>query len=64
MVEQGKDGARNPAGFPALCAAALFFGFFFFIFFAMVAAVLPGGKVKERGIYRCRSTIHGGTLPW
>jgi hypothetical protein len=29
MVEQGKDGARNPAGFPALCAAALFFGFFF-----------------------------------
>ena len=63
MMEQGKDGARNPAGFPTLCAAALFFfGFFRFLYY--------GGrdssswrKVKERGIYRCQSTIHGDTLP-
>jgi len=46
MMEQGKDGARNPAGFPTLCAAALFLFFVgFFVFFTMEAAILlPGGK--------------------
>jgi len=45
MMEQGKDGARNPAGFPTLCAAALFFFSGFFVFFTMEAAILlPGGK--------------------
>jgi hypothetical protein len=46
MMEQGKDGARNPAGFPTLCAAALFFFWFVSsVFFTMEAAILlPGAK--------------------
>ena len=60
MMEQGKDGARNPAGFPTLCAAALFF---FFRFFYYGGRNSSWTKVKERGIYRCQSTIHGDTLP-
>lgn len=56
MMEQGKDGARNPAGSPHFVLQLCFFCFFF---------VFYGGgdsssrrEVKERGIYRCQSTIH------